>query len=98
MKLLWTMVKVALGMIILIPLSLIMLGIVGSVIGVGVAVLRLAVLGLLGYGAFKLLARLFKGPARSAAPRTAPGLSAGDPYYEAAMRELDQVVPRSRSL
>lgn len=97
MKVLWTIAKVALGMIILIPLSLIMLGIFGTVLGLAVALLRLALLGLLAYGAFKLVARLVRGSAKQVEPKRTPSLNAADPYYDAAMRELDQELPGSRS-
>lgn len=97
MKLLWTIVKVALALVLLIPVSLIVLGVFGTVIGLAVALLRLALLGLLAYGAFKLVARLVRGPSKTVEPKSIPSLNAADPYYDAAMRELDQELPGSRT-
>ena len=99
MKILWTLFKVALGLVLLIPVSLIMLGLFGTVLGLAVMLLRLAVLGLLVYGAFKLVARLFRGPAKGTPVdvKEAPRLSSVDPYYRAAMHELDQELPEARA-
>jgi hypothetical protein len=96
MKVLLTIEKVVLGIVLLVPLSLIMLGLFGTVLGLAIALLRLAVIGLVAYGAFKLVVRLVRGPARTAEPRLMSSLNAADPYYEAAMRELDQELPETR--
>ena len=90
MKVLGTLLKVAVGFLLLIPVSLIVLGVFGTVLGLALMLVRVAVMGLLAFGAFKLFARLMRGPAprveRSETPRLAPV----DPYYQAAMRELDR--------
>jgi hypothetical protein len=98
MKVLWTLLKVAAALVVLIPVSLIMLGLFGTVLGLAVALLRLAVIGLLAYGAFKLVARLVRGPAAPRVePKQAPRLTSVDPYYQAAMRELDSELPEARA-
>lgn len=96
MKVLWTILKVTLGLALVIPLSLLMLGVFGTVLGLAVGLLRLAVLGLLAYGAFRLVARLVRGPAKRVEPREIPRLTPVDPYYWAAMQELDQELPEAR--
>jgi hypothetical protein len=90
MKVLWTLVKVAVAVVLVIPVSLLMLGVFGTVLGLAILLLRVALIGLLAYGAFKLVARLMRGPAPRVKPRETPGLAPGDPYYQAAMRELDR--------
>lgn len=94
MRLLWTLVKVAIALAIAIPLCIIVLGtalgILGALFGLAILVLRVAVIGLIGYGLFRLGARLLRGPAP--APRAEPykTLPTVDPHYEEAMRELDR--------
>jgi hypothetical protein len=93
MKVLWTFVKVVLGLAILVPVSIIVLsialGALGALVGLAVAVLRLAVIGLLAYGVFRLGTMLF-GSRRTMEPVKLKELPPVDPYYEAAKRELDQ--------
>jgi hypothetical protein len=97
MKLLWTLLKVAVALMLLIPVSLLVLGVFGTVLGIAMMLLRLVVIGLLALGAFKIAARLLRGPApRVAAPET-PRLTSVDPYYQAAMRELDRDLPEARA-
>lgn len=97
MKVLWTLAKVAVALVLVIPLSLLMLGVFGTVLGLAVMLLRLAVFGLLVYGAFKLVARLMRGSAPRVAPKETPRLTSQDPYYQAAMRELDVELPEGRA-
>ena len=92
MKLLWSLVKVAVALVLVIPVSLLILGVVGTVLGLAIMLLRLAVIGLLAYGAFKLVARLLRGPARVAPKVTQQLATPTDPYYQAAMRELDRDI------
>ena len=96
MKVLWTLLKVAAALVLVIPVSLLMLGVFGAVLGLAVMLLRVALIGLLAYGAFKLVARLFRGSAPRVEPNATPRLSSADPYYEAAMRELDREMPEAR--
>ena len=90
MKVLWTLLKVAAALVLVIPVSLLILGVVGTVLGLAIMLLRLAVIGLLAYGAFKLIARLLRGPARVEPRETQRLGTPSDPYYQAAMRELDR--------
>jgi hypothetical protein len=97
MKLLWTLLKVAVALVLVIPVSLLVLGVVGTVLGLAFMLLRLALIGLLAVGAFKLIARLIRGPAPRVETRPIPRLGSTDPYYQAAMRELDLELPESRA-
>ena len=96
MKVLWTLVKVAVALVLVIPVSLLVLGVVGTVLGLAIMLLRFALIGLLVYGAFKLAARLLRGPAPRVEPKGIPQLGSHDPYYQAAMRELDVDLPEAR--
>ena len=97
MKVLWTLMKVAVALVLVIPLSLLMLGVFGTVLGLAIMLLRLALIGLLAYGAFKLVARMLRGPAPRIEPKESPRLTPADPYYQAAMRELDVELPEARA-
>lgn len=94
MKLLWTLVKVALALVLVIPVAIIVLaaalGVFGALLGLAILVLRVAVVGLIAWGAFNLIARLVRGGTRRAAAAEVKVLPAGDPHYEAALRELDR--------
>ena len=93
MRFIWTLLKVVIALALVIPVSIIVLatalGILGALIGVAILSLKIAVLALIGYGAFRLVAQLWGGPARSA-PKRSESLPPVDPHYEAAMRELDR--------
>lgn len=101
MKLLWTLLKVVLALVLIVPVTIIVLGtvlgILGTLFGLAVLALKVVVVGLVAYGAFKLIARLMGGP--KPAPtvhREAVRLAPVDPYYESAMRELDRELdPRA---
>lgn len=92
MRILWTLAKVILALAIAIPLGMIAvglaMGILGSLFGIAVLVLRLAIFGFIGYGAFMLARRFFRHKPK-ATYQPIRELPAPDPYYEAAMRELD---------
>ena len=90
MKVLWMLLKVAVALVLIIPASLLMLGVFGAVLGLALMLLRVAVIGLLAFGAFKLISRLLRGPTHRVEPKATPSLASGDPYYQAAMRELDR--------
>jgi len=96
MRLLWTFLKVVAVLALLVPISVIVLatalGILGALVGIAMLVLRFAIIGLVAWGAFKLLARLFRGPAPHAEPREISRLAPVDPHYEAALRELDRDI------
>ena len=93
MRVIWTLLKIVIGLALVIPISIIVLatalGILGALIGVAILSLKVAVLAVIGYGMFRLLARLLGGPAKSK-PQTIESLPPVDPHYEAAMRELDR--------
>jgi hypothetical protein len=90
MKVLWTLFKVGLALLVLIPVGLIALGLAGAVFGLAFVALRLALIGLLALGAIKLVARLIRGPAKPIPVKETPQLSSADPYYQSALRELDR--------
>ena len=97
MKVLWTLLKVAVALVLVIPVSLLILGLFGTVLGLAFLLLRVVLIGLVAFGAFKLVARLMRGPAPRVEPKVTPRLSSVDPYYEAAMRELDVDLPESHA-
>ena len=94
MRVLWTLLKVSIGLAIAIPVAFLALaltvGLVGTFIALAVIALKLAIIGAIGYGLFRL-ARAVLAPSRNVPPAPIRELSAPapDPYYEAAMRELD---------
>jgi threonine/homoserine/homoserine lactone efflux protein len=92
MRILWTLLKVIIGLAIAIPLGILALaltvGVVGTLVGLAFLALKLAVVGFLGYGAFRLLRAMFAPSPKLSAPAMRE-LPEADPYYNAAMRELD---------
>jgi hypothetical protein len=94
MRILWNLIKVALVLALAIPLSIIVfgtaLGLVGALVGIAFAVLKLAVLGLVCYGVFRVGAALLGGSRSKHKPQEIGHLPPVDPYYKAAMRELDR--------
>lgn len=96
MRILWTLLKIIIALAIVIPAGLLVmsvtLGIVGAVVGLAMMALRLAVLALCAYGVFRV-ARFFLAPSRQPAPPVEK-LPSADPYYAAAMRELDSELRR----
>lgn len=100
MRPLWTLVKVALAVVVGIPVAIILfataLGIFGALLGLAIMTLKLAVVGLLAWGAFRLLAHLFRSEKPVAAPVEPASLPPRDPHYEAALRELDRELGVTR--
>lgn len=101
MKVLWTLLKVVIALVVAIPVSVIVLatalGILGALVGIAVLALKLAVFGLVGWAAFRLVSRLLRPSARPKRTQTVAELPPADPHYEAAMRELDRELgPVSR--
>jgi hypothetical protein len=101
MRIVWTLVKVIIGLAIAIPLAIFVfatsLGVLGVLIGLAFLALKLAVLAVLGIVAFRLLSRLLRSTPEPTRPALAPP-AAVDHHYEAAMRELDAALgerPRS---
>ena len=93
MRILWTLLKVILGLAIAIPLGIVALvfalGILGSLLGLAVLTLKLAFVGFVGYGIFRM-GRHFMSPAPRLKPEPVRELPPPDPYYQAALRELDK--------
>ena len=100
MRALWLLIKITLGLAVAIPLGVVALaltlGVVGTLLGIAILVLKLACVGLLGYGLYRVM-RLVFAPAKTTPPPVRD-LPPADRYYEAAMRELDSelehVAPR----
>ncbi len=94
MKVLWTLVKIVIALALAIPLSILVLatalGILGALVGVAFLALRLAVFALVGWGVYRLMARLLGGPAKGEPRDATKQLAPVDLHYEAAMRELDR--------
>jgi hypothetical protein len=94
MRFLWTLVKVVIALALVIPISIIvlgmLLGVFGALVGLAILALRLAVVGLIAWGAFLLITRLLRGSAPRPQPREIADAQPVDPYYEAAIRELDR--------
>jgi hypothetical protein len=95
-RVLWTLVKVVVALALVIPLGIVALamalGIFGALLGLAIVVLRIAIAGLIAYGAFRLIAALVRGTPAPAAPRQIADMPRVDPYYEAAVRELDRDI------
>ena len=94
MRALWTLLKIMIGLAIAIPVAFLALaltaGLVGTLMVLLVVAFKLAIVGLVGYGLFRLARAMFA-PSHKTAPAPIRELSsaARDPYYEAAVRELD---------
>lgn len=96
-RILWTLFKIVVGAAILVPIVVLAaglaFGLVATVVGLVVAAVRLAVIGLFGYGLYRV-ARHFFAPSAKPPKVAAPELPSADPYYSAAMRELDAELRR----
>jgi hypothetical protein len=94
MRVLWTLLKIVIALAIAIPVSIIVLGtalgILGAMVGLAIIALKFAIIGLVAWGAFRLVARLVGGPAGTVHRHAIPEAPPVDRHYEAAMRELDQ--------
>ena len=92
MRILSTLVKVILGLAVALPLGILALvlglGVLGVALGLAVMALKLALVAFIGYGLFRV-ARYFFAPATKRAVQPMRELSAPDPHYEAAMREIN---------
>ena len=97
MRGLWMLLKIVLGLAIAVPLGVVALaltlGLLGTLVGLAIVVLKLACMGLIGYGVYRV-ARLAFGPSRTTRPPVRE-LPPSDPYYEAAMHELDSELGHS---
>ncbi len=102
MRILWTLFKVMIGLAIAVPVAFFALaltaGLVGTLVALAVIALKLAIVGFIGYGLFRLVRAVFA-PSPKTAPAPVRELStpAPDPYYDAAVRELDAELGIRRS-
>ena len=94
MRVLWTLLKIVIALVLAIPISILVLaaavGILGALVGIAFLALKLAVFALVGWAAYRLVTRLTAGPAIPERKSTTADLPPIDPHYEAAMRELDR--------
>jgi hypothetical protein len=92
MRILWTLIKVVVGLAIAIPLGILALaltvGLVGTLAALVILAVKLALVGLVVYGAFRVARAMF-GSSRKTTEPPVKELPYVDPYYKAAMRELD---------
>lgn len=97
MRILWKLLKVIIGLAIAIPLLIVVLvttlGVLGTLLGLAIVALKLACLGLVGYGLYRAVRYVFA-PTPKAVPAGVRELPGPDPYYEAAMRELNSELRR----
>jgi hypothetical protein len=95
-RVLWTLFKIVLALVLLVPLSILVLattlGILGALVGLAVFALRIAFAGLLVYGAVKFIGWLIRDKTPAPAPQQIADVPRMDPYYESALRELDRDV------
>lgn len=90
MRVLWMLVKIAIGLAIAVPLGLFVMALT---FGLVAAAVRLAFIGLVAYGVYRV-ARFFFAPAAPPPRPAALEPASVDPYYAAAMRELDSELRR----
>ena len=94
MKVFWTFLKVVLVLALLGPLAIIALattlGILGALVGLAFFALRIAFVGFVIWGAYRLLKALFGSDTPKPVSPEVRSLPPRDPHYEAALRELDR--------
>jgi hypothetical protein len=97
MRIVWTLIKIVVGLAIAIPLGIFALaltvGVVGTLMGLAILAIKVACLALIGYGVYRIGRGLFA-PSRKVTPPSVRELPQVDPYYQAAMRELDSELGR----
>ena len=90
MRILWTLLKVIVTLAVAIPLGLLTLaltvGVVGTLLGLAIVALKLACIAVAGYGLYRVARHVFAPAPKPTRVRELPPV---DPYYTAAMRELD---------
>ena len=94
MRMLWTLVKLVVALALGIPVALIVLvvalGLFGAAVGLALLTLKLAIVGLIAWGLFRVVAGALRGHSPRSRPKEIAELPPADPHYDAAMRELDQ--------
>jgi hypothetical protein len=97
MRIIVTLLKVIVGLAIAIPVTVLVLamtvGVLGTLLGLAIVALKLALIGLGAYTVYRAAKFVF-GSSRKPAQRVVTSLPAPDPYYDAAMRELDSELRR----
>lgn len=92
MRILWTLFKVIFGLALAAAAGVLALalaaGAIGTLLGLTILLVRLACIGFVGYGLYRL-ARFILAPAARPSARPAREIPSVDPYYDAAMRELE---------
>jgi hypothetical protein len=92
MRILWTLLKVVVGLAIAIPVGFFVMvlaaGVHGAILGLAIVALKIACIGLAGYALYRVARHILAPPAKPSA-RVGRELPAVDPYYEAAMRDLN---------
>lgn len=100
MRILWTLFKIIVGLVIAIPLGIVALaagvGILGALLGLALLALKLVCVGFIGYGVFRA-ARYFFGPAPKPNAERMRELPMPDRYYQEAIREVDAHIGSSSS-
>jgi hypothetical protein len=94
-QLVWGLLKSAIVLAIAIPLAIIVfataLGIFGALLGLAILALRIAIVGVIAWGIFRIGKALFGGSRTGKrTDESAQLLPVHDRYYEAAKRELDR--------
>jgi hypothetical protein len=101
MRLLWTLGKVLLALVLIVPVAMIalatMLGLLGIVFAVTILAIKLVIVGAVCWGAFRLFRALFGSPSPGPRAERMAQLPPRDPHYEAAMRELDLELGEARA-
>lgn len=95
MRILWNVLKFALVLALVIPLAIIVLatalGLFAALLGLAVLALRIAIVGLIVWGVYRLGKALFGGSrVRTRADEARQLVPVHDRYYEEAKRELDR--------
>jgi xanthosine utilization system XapX-like protein len=93
MRLFWTLGKALLALVLIVPVAMIALatalGLLGVVLGLTIFAIKLAIVGAIAWGAFRLFKALFGSSSPSPRVEQLAQLPPRDVHYEAAMRELD---------
>jgi hypothetical protein len=101
MRILWTLLKIIIALVIAIPLGILALGagvaILGTLLGLALLALKVACVGFIGYGLFRVARYFLFGPAPTPNAERVRELPSPDHYYQAAMREVDAHIGPSSS-
>ena len=95
MRTMWNVAKVAIVLAFAIPAAIVVLamalGLFGALLGLAIFAIRIAILGLIVWGAYRVFKALFRRSGnRTRADESRQLAAVHDRYYEAARRELDR--------